>query len=120
TIQYACDLDPETIQVSLAAAYPGTSLYDDAVRNGWFAQSALVSRDGYQDAVLHYPGTSAKEISEGVDRMYPRVYFRPRNMLQIVRGMMTDSHEMVRRLREGKEFLGYLMARRRLAKAQAG
>jgi len=34
--------------------------------------------------------------------------------------MVTDAHEMSRRLREGMEFLGYLLARRKMARdAQA-
>ena len=36
TIQFAKDLDCETIQVSLAHAYPGTELYDYAKLNGFF------------------------------------------------------------------------------------
>ena len=35
TIDFACEMDPETIQVSLAAPYPGTYLYKQAQENGW-------------------------------------------------------------------------------------
>ncbi len=35
TIRFACDIDPETIQVSLAAPYPGTELYRQAQEQGW-------------------------------------------------------------------------------------
>src|SRR5437762_3522964 len=35
TIRFACEIDPATIQVSLAAPYPGTALYAEAHRNGW-------------------------------------------------------------------------------------
>ena len=34
TIAFAKELDVETIQVSVAHAYPGTELYDHAVSNG--------------------------------------------------------------------------------------
>jgi hopanoid biosynthesis associated radical SAM protein HpnJ len=34
TIRFAREIDPDTIQVSLAAPYPGTALYEEAQRNG--------------------------------------------------------------------------------------
>src|SRR6266853_4325652 len=35
TIQFATEINPHTIQVSLAAPYPGTFLYRQAKENGW-------------------------------------------------------------------------------------
>ena len=35
TIRFATEINPHTIQVSLAAPYPGTFLYKQAVENGW-------------------------------------------------------------------------------------
>ena len=35
TIQFAQEINPHTIQVSLAAAYPGTALHHQASENGW-------------------------------------------------------------------------------------
>ena len=35
TIEFAKEINPHTIQVSLAAPYPGTTLYKQAVENGW-------------------------------------------------------------------------------------
>ena len=40
TIQYAVDINPHTIQVSLAAPYPGTELYAQALANGWLTETA--------------------------------------------------------------------------------
>jgi hopanoid biosynthesis associated radical SAM protein HpnJ len=119
TIRFACDLDPDTIQVSMAAAYPGTKMYDDAIANRWFRPGSLVGGDGYQEVVLRYPDADAGDISEGVDRMYRQFYFRPRKILSILGGMVTDAHELVRRLREGREFLGYLWSRRKKSQAVA-
>jgi len=115
TIRFACDLDPDTIQVSVAAAYPGTKMHQQATEQGWFSRRALVGGDGYQEVVLEYPGAGPGDISEGADRLYREFYFRPRKILQILGGMVTDVHEFGRRLREGREFLGYLWARRRKA-----
>src|SRR3974390_1123790 len=48
TIDWACKINPHTIQVSLAAPYPGTFLYDQAVENGWLDanHAELVTKDG--------------------------------------------------------------------------
>ena len=53
TIKYAKELNPQTIQVSLPAAYPGTLLYKQAIENGWLvADEDLVGNDGVQHSVL--------------------------------------------------------------------
>ncbi|MEN6356027.1 MAG: hopanoid biosynthesis associated radical SAM protein HpnJ [Armatimonadota bacterium] len=115
TIRYACELGPDTIQVSIAAPYPGTEFYDQAVSNGWLAPSELVSQDGTQVCPMHYENISADEISEGVDRLYKRFYFRPKVMARIALQMAKDSEVRKRRLREGKEFLGFLKQHRNSA-----
>ena len=35
TIKFAIETNPHTLQVSLAAPYPGTFLFDQAAREGW-------------------------------------------------------------------------------------
>ena len=37
TIRFAREINPHTLQVSIAAPYPGTFLYKQAVENGWLA-----------------------------------------------------------------------------------
>ncbi len=57
TIQYAKEINPHTIQVSLAAPYPGTALYKQAVENGWLEENKaanLVSAEGVQLAAIGY------------------------------------------------------------------
>ena len=48
TIRFATEVDPDTIQVSLAAPYPGTALYEEAQRNGWLESDELVDGAGVQ------------------------------------------------------------------------
>src|SRR5919201_2631464 len=57
TIQFAIDINPHTIQVSLAAPYPGTHLYRQAMENGWLPENdpcSLVNDAGVQIAALSY------------------------------------------------------------------
>ena len=112
TIRCAQELDPYTIQVSIAAPFQGTELYNEAVENGWLGNSTLVTENGIQISTLRYPNLSIDEIEEAVERMYRRFYFRLKPIFRLVREMSTDRHMLVRRLREGREFLDYLQIRK--------
>jgi hopanoid biosynthesis associated radical SAM protein HpnJ len=119
TIRWACKVNPHTIQVSLAAPYPGTFLYDQALQNGWLdaANAELVDEHGIQIAPLHYPGLSHEEIFQAVETFYKRFYFRPRKIGAIVGEMLRDFDMMKRRLREGVEFFDFLRERKQAVAA---
>ncbi|MEC4814446.1 MAG: hopanoid biosynthesis associated radical SAM protein HpnJ [Scytonema sp. PMC 1069.18] len=111
TIRFACEMSPHTIQVSIAAPYPGTELYRQAQTNGWFSNNALVANSGIQMSTLQYPNLSNHEIEDAVEQMYRRFYFRPKAIIPIVGEMLTNPQMLVRRLREGAEFFSYLKER---------
>jgi radical SAM superfamily enzyme YgiQ (UPF0313 family) len=104
TIRFAEEIDPFSIQVSIAAPYPGTELYRQATDNGWLDSNALISGNGIQVSTLRYSHLSPDEIEDAVERMYRRFYFRYKPILRFVREMATDKQMLVRRLREGGEF----------------
>ena len=115
TIRYAMDLDVFSIQVSLAAPYPGTELYEMARQNGWFAKkdkTDIIHDDGLQQSTLEYPGLSKEEIFEAVEMFYRRYYLRPKPILRIIKTMLQDKDVCVRRLREGYEFFKTMSQRR--------
>jgi hopanoid biosynthesis associated radical SAM protein HpnJ len=114
TIRFATEINPHTIQVSLAAPYPGTFLYDQAVREGWLdtEHAELVTDDGLQIAPLHYPHLSHTEIFDSVETFYKRFYFRAPKIGAIVGEMVRSPDMMKRRLREGVEFFDFLKERR--------
>jgi radical SAM superfamily enzyme YgiQ (UPF0313 family) len=113
TIEFAKEINPHTIQVSLAAPYPGTALYKQAVENGWLQESDaanLVNDKGVQLAAISYPHLSKEEIFHSMEVFYKRFYFRPAKILEIVREMLTSWDMTKRRLREGVEFFRFLRA----------
>ena len=117
TINYAKEIDPHTIQVSLAAPYPGTFLFKQATENGWFdGTDHLLTDGGNQIAQLSYPHLPAAVIFDKVEEFYKRFYFRPSKIWSIVSEMLRDWGMMKRRLREGVEFFDFLR-RRKEAKA---
>jgi hopanoid biosynthesis associated radical SAM protein HpnJ len=113
TIRFANEINPHTIQVSLAAPYPGTFLHKQAVENGWFDanHAELVDEHGIQIAPLHYPHLSHEEIFESVELFYKRFYFRAGKIASIVGEMVRSPEMMARRLREGVEFFQFLRER---------
>lgn len=118
TIRFAQELDVFSLQVSLAAPYPGTELYEAARQNGWFAKSGktgLVESAGFQESALEYPGLGKDEIFEAVDRFYRRYYLRPGPILRILKTMLEDKRVFVRRCREGYEFFKSLRERKAAA-----
>ncbi|GBF82602.1 hopanoid biosynthesis associated radical SAM protein HpnJ [Aphanothece sacrum] len=111
TIRFACEVSPHTIQVSIASPYPGTELYKQAQENGWFTNNNLVASSGIQLSTLQYPDLSSSEIEDAVEQMYRRFYFRRQTIVPIVKEMLVDPQMLVRRLREGREFMSYLKER---------
>jgi hopanoid biosynthesis associated radical SAM protein HpnJ len=113
TIQFAKDINPHTIQVSLAAPYPGTVLYQQARENGWLTEEDagnLVNANGTQIAAISYPHLSKDEIFHSMEEFYKRFYFRPSKIWEIVKEMLVSFDMMKRRLREGVEFFRFLRA----------
>ena len=103
------------LQVSLAAPYPGTELFEMARQNGWFVKkdkTDLVESDGFQQSALEYPGLSKDAIFEAVDRFYRAYYLRPKPILRIIKTMLEDKDVLVRRCREGYEFFKSLRQRK--------
>src|ERR1700680_244485 len=113
TIRFATEINPHTIQVSLAAPYPGTFLHKQAIENGWFDadHADLVDEHGVQVAPLHYPHLAHQEIFDSVETFYRRFYFRAGKIASIVGEMVGSPQMMKRRLREGVEFFHFLRER---------
>jgi hopanoid biosynthesis associated radical SAM protein HpnJ len=117
TIRFAQEINPHTIQVSLAAPYPGTFLYHQAHENNWLhhEDEELLTDLGTQIAPISYPHLSHTEIFDSVEEFYKRFYFRAPKIAAIVGEMMHSPEMLKRRLREGLEFFRFLRERRDLA-----
>src|SRR5271155_6119472 len=117
TVEWATRINPHTIQVSLAAPYPGTFLYKQAVENDWLdaSNAELIDDHRIQIAPLHYPHLSHTEIFDSVETFYRRFYFRAPKIAAIVGEMVRSPQMMKRRLREGVEFFQFLRERHKAA-----
>jgi hopanoid biosynthesis associated radical SAM protein HpnJ len=84
TINFAKTLDCETIQVSVAHAYPGTEFYDFAQRNGFITNEKMEDGGGHQMAHIEYPGLPTEYVMEMVHKFYDEYYFRPKAAFRVV------------------------------------
>jgi hopanoid biosynthesis associated radical SAM protein HpnJ len=117
TIAFAKELDVETIQVSVAHAYPGTELYDYAVSNGFMVgDNKMVDEGGHQLAQIQYPGLPADDIMSAVHRFYDEYYFRPKAVFRILRKAAFDSNDRKRLYKEAKSFMKLRSARNKMVK----
>ncbi|HTZ84309.1 MAG TPA: hopanoid biosynthesis associated radical SAM protein HpnJ [Candidatus Acidoferrales bacterium] len=120
TIAFAKELDVETIQVSVAHAYPGTELYDFAVKNGFIVgDNKMVDEGGHQLAHIQYPGLPADEILSAVHRFYDEYYFRPKAVFRILKKAVFDGGERKRLYKEAKTFMKLRAARNKMVKEHA-
>ena len=117
TIDFAKSLDCETIQVSVAHAYPGTEFYDFAQKNGFIVNhQSMVDTGGHQMAHIEYPGLPTDYIMEMVHRFYDEYYFRPKAVYRIVKKAFFNSEERKRLYKEAKSFMKLRAARNRYVK----
>ncbi len=116
TIEFAKELDSETIQVSIAHAYPGTEFYDYAAQHNYLAAEASADSAGHQLPHLQYPGLELEEMMAAVNRFYDTYYFRRRVVWRIVRKALWDGDERKRLYHEAVEFLRLRAERWRYAR----
>lgn len=118
SLQFAKELDCETIQVSIAHAFPGTEFYDFAKSNGYFRDVEMTDETGHQLPHIEYPGLSRGEMMEAVEHFYDQYYFRPRIVARIVKKAIFDSKERSRLYKEAQEYLSLRAKRKQFVTSQ--
>jgi hopanoid biosynthesis associated radical SAM protein HpnJ len=115
TINFACDIDPDTIQVSLASPYPGTKFFDQCIKEGWLNEQ-LVNSSGIQNCAINYPGLDSRDIFMAVETFYKKFYYRPKYVAKVLIKAFSDFEEMKRIYQEAKEFYSFIAKRRQAVK----
>ncbi len=118
TIDFAKRLDVETIQVSIAHAYPGTEFYDYATQNGLISIAGMTDEKGHQLPNVIYPGLDRGELVEWVERFYGEYYFRPKAAWRIVRKAIFNGQERKRLYKEATEYLSLRSKRKKFVQEQ--
>ncbi len=118
TINFAKELDCETIQVSVAHAFPGTELYEFVKEKGYLTAESMVDDDGHQMAHIEYPGLPADDVIEAVHRFYDEYYFRPKAAFRILYKAAFTKEDRARLYKEAKSFLKLRRERNKWVKAK--
>lgn len=118
TVKFAQELDCETIQVSIAHAYPGTEFFDYLKHHNYFTEDSMTDEQGHQLPNFEYPELSRGELVDAVEHFYDRYYFRPRVIYRIVRKAVFNGPDRRRLYREAREYLSLRSKRRAFVRAQ--
>ncbi len=104
TIQFAIDLDVDTVAFFIAIPYPGTELYDLAVENGYLQKDvdwrkfAPVSN---LDPPMTLPNLSPLELQQWKSNAYRSFYLRPKYLLRKFKSLRnySDIKDLLRGIR---------------------
>jgi len=118
TIEFAKQLDTETVQVSVAHPYPGTEFYDYVKENNLITVDSMTDEMGHQLPNIIYPGLDRAELMDWVDRFYDEYYFRPRVAWRVVKNAIFDADDRKRLYKEAKEYLALRSKRQKFVSQQ--
>ena len=113
TIDFAKEMNTETIQVSIAHPYPGTEFYDYVKKNNLITLDSMTDETGHQLPNIIYPGLDRGELVDWVERFYGEYYFRPKAAWRVVRKAIFDTDERKRLYKEAREYMA-LRAKRKM------
>jgi radical SAM superfamily enzyme YgiQ (UPF0313 family) len=116
TIDFAKQLDCETIQVSIAHAFPGTEFFDYAKENGFITNEAMNDDGGHQMAHIEYPGLPVEYVMEMVHKFYDEYYFRPKAAFRVVWQAIVN-RDVPRLYTEAKSFMELRSKRNKAVRA---
>src|SRR5262245_4773732 len=119
TLDFAKELDCETIQVSIAHAYPGTEMYTQLAGKDFMAGEAVADNGGHQLPHVAYSDLPLEEMMASVNRFYYSYYFRPRVIWRIVRDALWNANERKRLYEEAVEYLHVRSERWKYARRSA-
>jgi radical SAM superfamily enzyme YgiQ (UPF0313 family) len=112
TIQFAKKLSPDQVQFSINMSYPGTSLYEYAVRNDLLLAQSFKEFDMTHGPVVKTRDMGRGELEDILARAYKEFYFRPTFFLQTLRHL-SDLDEIRRVLRSLKSLVRTIRLHRR-------
>jgi hopanoid biosynthesis associated radical SAM protein HpnJ len=116
SIDFAKELDVETIQVSIAHPYPGTEFYEHAKKNNLITIDSMTDDGGHQLPNVIYPGLDRGELVDSVERFYGEYYFRPKVAFRLVRKAIFNGAERKRLYKEAREYLALRSKRKQFVK----
>ena len=98
TIEFAKELDPDSVQFAVAIPHPGTQLYEECQRNGWLVYNSWADFAS-KNSLIETEELSREEVERARVQAYREFYFRPGFILRSA--LRIRSLKDVRRLLRG-------------------
>lgn len=104
TLDFAIELDPDYVQFNCATPFPGTELYDLAVKNDWMLEKDL-EKIRYDTCIMNATKIPTEELCKMPGKQYLAYYLRPGYILNHLRKL--NIQELKMNLRGLKILLSY-------------
>lgn len=114
TIEFAKELNSDTIQMYPMMVYPGTEAYEWAKKNNFLITedySKWLTSEGLHNTVVSRPNLTSQELVQMCDEGRKEFYLRPSYVFSKVKQMITHPSEGKRILKAGKVFFKFLIRR---------
>lgn len=117
TMDFAKELNTETIQVSIAHPYPGTEFFNYAKTNNLITLDSMTDENGHQLPNIIYPGLNRAELVDFTQRFYDEYYYRPAAAWRVVKKAVL-SGDTKRLYKEAREYLALRAKRKKFVAEQ--
>jgi len=114
TLEFALELDPDTVQFYPLMVYPGTEAYREADAKGNLAGGSWrnwLTDDGLHNCVVRTESLSSRELVDFCDHARRRFYLRPRYVIRKAWHCVIDADECRRTLKAFGTFRKYIFRR---------
>ncbi len=88
TVGFALEMDPDTIQFSIATPFPGSRFYEMMEEKGFLLSRDFREYDGYNRAVIRTESLTASDLEDAL--RYAQSRFNRRRILRDIRTMKLD------------------------------
>ncbi len=88
TIEFACKISPDVVTFAILKPYPGSPIYEDALREGRILHTVWDEYLHQGFALMKHDVLSEDELERLFRRAYNRFYFRPRYLLKRLKWLL--------------------------------
>lgn len=89
TIKFACSMQLDFAYFFLATPFPGTKLYDMAVKNKWLITENWEQFSHGKNCLLKYDNLTVNDLKSSVKRAYIKFYLRPTWIFNHIKNVKT-------------------------------
>ena len=112
TIEFAIELEPDTVQFYPIMVYPGTEAYEEYSQRGWLTAKSYrdwLTEDGLHNCVVRNENFSSVELVRLCDDARRKFYLRTGYIVYKSTQMLRKPSEFVRTAKAARTFFNYLI-----------